>query len=432
MTARRHGPDLIQMRRKLAILTLALGCSLPGIGAAQDQSDLDSVQQELESSRKAAEALEKKADKLGKEVADLQAALIKAAASVQKREHEVSEIENTLAALAEREAEQADALQRGRRDLSATLVALQRLSTLPRQALLFSNESPIDMARSARLLSLATPVLDQRARELQSELNDIQSLRDEMARRRDDLTAALAELAGENQRLASLVAKKSNQQKSTQAETDATKQRLQRLADQAKNLQDLIQRLEKTEIEAPSAPAPAPAAESPEAEPEAEGDTQTAALEPPPAPKRQQKPADLRKFPKDLAKLTRPASGPVVVKFGSDTETGAMKGVEIETRPGAQIVATFDGQIVFEGPFRGYGQILIIEHAGGYHTVLAGLDRMVVDVGQWLKAGEPIGRMGASGRTEDGTESGRPRLYVELRRDGEPVDPTPMLAAQNN
>lgn len=428
MTARRHGPDLIQMRRKLAILTLALGCSLPGIGAAQDQSDLESVQQELESSRKAAEALEKKADKLGKEVADLQAALIKAAASVQKREHEVSEIENTLAALGEREAEQAAALKRGRRDLSATLVALQRLSTLPRQALLFSNESPIDMARSARLLSLATPVLDQRARELQSELNDIQSLRDEMARRRDDLTAALAELAGENQRLASLVAKKSNQQKSTQAETDATKQRLQRLADQAKNLQDLIQRLEKTEIEAPSAPAPAPVAESPEAE----GETQTAALEPPPAPIRQQKPADLRKFPKNMANLTRPASGPVVAKFGSDTETGALKGVEIETRPGAQIVATFDGQIVFEGPFRSYGQILIIEHAGGYHTVLAGLDRVVVDVGQWLKAGEPIGRMGASGRTEDGTESGRPRLYVELRRDGEPVDPTPMLAAQNN
>lgn len=419
------------MRQALAILTLVLGCGLPGIGAAQDQSDLDSVQQELESSRKAAEALEKKADKLGKEVADLQAALIKAAASVQQREHEVSEIENTLAALAERESEQAAALKRGRRDLSATLVALQRLSTLPRQALLFSNQSPIDMARSARLLSLATPVLDQRARELQSELNDIQSLRDEMARRRDDLTAALAELAGENQRLASLVAKKSNQQKSTQAETDATKQRLQRLADQAKNLQDLIQRLEQTEVEAPSAPPPAPAVE-PATGPAAADDTQTAALEPQPAPVRQQKPADLRKFPRNLAGLTRPASGPVVAKFGSDTETGAMKGVEIETRPGAQIVATFDGQIVFEGPFRSYGQILIIEHAGGYHTVLAGLDRVVVDVGQWLKAGEPIGRMGASGRTEDGTESGRPRLYVELRRDGEPVDPTPMLAAQNN
>src|SRR5690606_29648530 len=158
---------------------------------------------------------------------------------------------------------------------------------------------------------------------------------------------------------------------------------------------------------------------------------QTASLAPA-APVRHKKPADLRAFPKNLANLTSPASGPVVRRFGAKTDTtGTMKGVEIETRPGAQIVATFDGQIVFEGPFRGYGQILIIEHGGGYHTVLAGLDRVVVQVGQWLKAGEPIGRMGAIGRNEDGTESGRPRLYVEVRRDGEPVDPAPMVAQKN-
>jgi len=157
-------------------------------------------------------------------------------------------------------------------------------------------------------------------------------------------------------------------------------------------------------------------------------DEQVAALTPAPTPSRE-KPADLRAFPKDLKKLTAPANGRLVRKFGSATETtGTMKGAEIETRPGAQIVATFDGQIVFEGPFRGYGQILIIEHGGGYHTVLAGLDRVVAEVGQWLKAGEPLGRMGASGRNEDGTESGRPRLYVELRRDGEPFDPAPMFA----
>lgn len=408
---------------------IALGIMLAAANpaSAQDPDDLQNVQQELEASRKAAEALEKKADKLGKEVADLQASLIKAAANVQKRESEVSEIENTLASLAETEAEKAAALRRGRADLSATLVALQRLSTMPRQALLFSDESPIDMARSARLLGIVTPVLDARARALQSELNDIQSLREEMALRRDDLTAALAELASENQRLASLVARKSGQQKSTLAETDATRQRLARLADQAKNLRDLIERLEKTEIEAP-VPVAEPATATTEGEENAE---QTASLAPA-APVRQKKPADLRIFPKNLAKLTSPASGPVVQKFGAKTDTtGTMKGVEIETRPGAQIVATFDGQIVFEGPFRGYGQILIIEHGGGYHTVLAGLDRVVVQVGQWLKAGEPIGRMGASGRTEDGTESGRPRLYVELRRDGEPIDPAPMLAAQN-
>lgn len=415
----------------LVALLAALTLSFAGSALAQEASDLEAVRQELESGRKAAEALEKKALSLEKEVADLQSALIKAAADVQKREREVSEIEDTLASLAETEAEKAASLKRGRADLTATLIALQRLSTMPPQALLFADESPIDMARSARLLGIVTPSLNARARSLQSELGDIRSLRHEMATRRDTLTAALADLATENKGLAQLVAKKAGQQKSTLAETEATRARLGRLADQAKNLQDLIARLERTEIATPTpenTPAELPSGDA------AGGDdaaAQTAAL-PPAAPIRSEKPADLRKFPKNLANLTSPASGALVSRFGARTETaGTMKGIEIETRPGAQIVATFDGQIVFEGPFRGYGQILIIEHAGGYHTVLAGLDRVVVQVGQWLKAGEPIGRMGATGRNEDGTESGRPRLYVELRHDGEPVDPAPMVARKD-
>ncbi len=408
----------------------------------QTASELEDVQKELQSSQQKAAALAKEAAALDREVADLQTALISAAADVQRREREVTEIENTLETLAESEQDKEIALRRGRRELAASLVALQRLSTLPRQAMFFGPEKPIDMARSARLLSLAAPVLDSRARSLQSELNEIKELRQEMARRRDDLTAALAKLADDNKRLADLVAKKSGLRQSTLAETEATKQRLSRLADQAKNLQDLIARLEQTEAENPT-----------QADEESPQDTQIAALDPeaPKKPARLKKPADLRSFPKDISKLTAPVSGRMVTKFGARTETaGTMKGAEIETRPGAQIVATFDGQIVFEGPFRGYGQILIIEHAGGYHTILAGLDRVVVDVGQWLKAGEPIGRMGAAGKLEttqaaedsgedSGTEAaaggmgdGRPRLYVELRHNGQPFDPAPVFKTNNS
>jgi septal ring factor EnvC (AmiA/AmiB activator) len=72
---------------------------------------------------------------------------------------------------------------------------------------------------------------------------------------------------------------------------------------------------------------------------------------------------------------------------------------------------------------------------------LAGLDRVVVEVGQWLKAGEPIGRMGASAKLETGqpdtesgndTGNGRPRLYVELRHDGQPFDPAPIFDTSNS
>lgn len=133
-------------------------------------------------------------------------------------------------------------------------------------------------------------------------------------------------------------------------------------------------------------------------------------------------PADLRSFPAAEGSLTRPARGDIVAKFGERTEAfGEGKGLVFSTRPGAQIVSPFDGQIVFEGPFRSYGQILIIEHRGGYHTVLAGLSHVAVAVGQWLKAGEPVGAMAEA-------PDMRPQLYVELRRSGTPFDPAPWLA----
>jgi septal ring factor EnvC (AmiA/AmiB activator) len=150
-----------------------------------------------------------------------------------------------------------------------------------------------------------------------------------------------------------------------------------------------------------------------------------------------QPPANLRNFP-EAAKIDAknpifaPARGRILTHFGDPTDTGgASKGLVLETRPGAQIVAPFDGRIAFEGPFRSYGQILIIEHGGGYHTVLAGLDRVDAVVGQWLLAGEPVGSMapvGAPQGSGDVSPAGRPKLYLELRRNGQPVDPVPWFS----
>jgi septal ring factor EnvC (AmiA/AmiB activator) len=153
-----------------------------------------------------------------------------------------------------------------------------------------------------------------------------------------------------------------------------------------------------------------------------------------------QQPAGFRKFP-DAGQIDSqnmvfaPARGRILTHFGDPMDTGGQsKGLVLETRPGAQVVAPFDGRIAFEGPFRSYGQILIIEHGGGYHTVLAGMDRVDAVVGQWLLAGEPLGVMAGPGTnpglttgTTSGVTSptGRPKLYLELRRDGQPVDPVP-------
>ena len=117
-----------------------------------------------------------------------------------------------------------------------------------------------------------------------------------------------------------------------------------------------------------------------------------------------------------------PARGRVVRRYGQSGGTeGTAKGISIKARNGAQVVAPYDGQVVYAGPFRRYGQILIIEHGGRYHTLLAGLDRIDAVVGQWLLAGEPVGTLGSP-------QNGNPELYFELRRAGEPINPLPWLA----
>jgi murein hydrolase activator len=111
-------------------------------------------------------------------------------------------------------------------------------------------------------------------------------------------------------------------------------------------------------------------------------------------------------------------------RFGEADEVGVTnKGLIFETREGAQVVAPFDGRVLFAGPFRGYGQILIIEHGDGYHSLLAGLDRVEGTVGQWLVAGEPVGTMP--------TGEKKPHLYLELRHDGQPINPLPWLATHD-
>lgn len=104
------------------------------------------------------------------------------------------------------------------------------------------------------------------------------------------------------------------------------------------------------------------------------------------------------------------------------------RGLVLEAAAGEEILAPDAGKIVFAGVFRSYGQILIIDHGDGYHTLMAGFSRLDVEVGTKVRAGERIGSV-------DGMKdaSGVPgRLYVEVRRRGVPVDPMPWFAARED
>ncbi|MDE1468175.1 murein hydrolase activator EnvC family protein [Aurantiacibacter sp. D1-12] len=114
-----------------------------------------------------------------------------------------------------------------------------------------------------------------------------------------------------------------------------------------------------------------------------------------------------------LSSYILPVSGRTVTGFGAPSGSGLSQGLTLAPLDGAQVVAPADGRVAFAGPYRGYGQIVIIEHAGGFTSLITGLARSDVRVGVEVVGGAPLGVAGPD----------RPTVTLELRKDGEPVNP---------
>jgi len=134
--------------------------------------------------------------------------------------------------------------------------------------------------------------------------------------------------------------------------------------------------------------------------------------------------------------LPLPANGITIREFGEDDGLGAKaQGVSLSTRAGATVNAPADGWVVYAGPFRSYGQLLILNAGGGYHVLLAGMERIDVQLGQFVLAGEPVAvmatpRLASSGTADIG--STQPVLYIEFRKDGNSIDPAPWWAPSSD
>jgi septal ring factor EnvC (AmiA/AmiB activator) len=400
---------------------------LSGAGRAAEESErtqqqLQAVEDALRNAKARAEELGHQADAAAARIADLQAQTAAVAQRAQDSESTLSQLEEELRKLEKSEAATRADLMGEQSRLVDSLAAMQRLSMQPREAMILRPGAPIDTVRSAMLLRVAVSALQERASALRQGLDRLRDLRVEIARRRAGQESSAAALRAENERLAGLLQQMQEAQQSAAAEREETGRRLEALSARSKDLRDLLDKLEgerKTQEakERQEAALPPPAA-SPEAPPSAEPEASVPRASP--AATRR-----IRAFPTDGKGVVLPARGRLVERFGEPGAAGFKnRGIALQTRAGADVVAPFDGQVVFRGPFSGYGEILLIAHRGGYYTVLAGLGRTVATVGQWLVAGEPVGMMGPS-------DAGNPKLYVELRRGDDPIDPAPWLGLRD-
>ncbi len=394
----------------LACAGAALALLSPAGAIAQDRGDLNRLEGEIKAQQGREAELTRQSTALAAELSELRQKAIGAARATQDSESLLTRLERKLRQAKEDLQRQEESLAKRRQEIGGTLLALERLSRNPPRALLLSPSKPMQVVHQAMLLRTSLPIIQNRAEELRENVLELASTRDDIDRQLKELKDASTLYTDQRDLLDSLIDRKAGLLQETDAERKRIAQRLKRLTREAATLKELFDRLE---AERPPPPPAAPE-QSQQAEKPPAKEPQTAALTLP-------RPSALRRFP-DHGSITLPVRGELSRHYGESTSYGGTaKGITIVTRPAARVVAPYDGKVVFAGPFRGYGQILIIEHSGGYHTLLSGMERVDTGVGQWLLAGEPVGVMAKAG-------DGNPRLYFELRRDGQPINPLPWFA----
>ena len=393
-------------------------------GARQDE--LEKVRAEQKRAADLAAKLKAELDAIGEDRGKLTTMLLGSAATLRNVEDRVAAAETRLKALNANEDTIRRSLASRRAVIAEVLAALQRLGRRPPPALVVSPEDALQAVRTAILLGAVLPEMKIEVDTLVADLSELVRVRGEIAAERDVLGRDVAALSQERSRMTVLVQERQRKQTETEKALDAERGRALQLARQADNLKELIAKIEQ---EIASSARAAAAARAGTEKPVADPKNSLAALKDP----GRLSPAIAFVSAKGI--LPMPVNGIRIREFGApDGLGGTEKGLSVTSRSGAQVTAPCDGWVVYAGPFRSYGQLLILNAGGGYHVLLAGMERISVDLGQFVLTGEPVAVMGGGPQSAAAvaTGSGQPVLYIEFRKDGAPVDPGPWWAATDS
>ncbi len=382
---------------------------------------LEQLDRAIDAARGQSKALKKKARSLDEDIRSLRVGMVAAARLIQDHETRVATLTAQLIGVNRSLLEKEKSLRLRRKQMGGVILALQRVAQYPPEALIVRPITPGDAVRSAILLRAAVPELERRAVTLRDDLDTLRLTREEAAHRKIQLSSATTELENQRKLLRTMIGRKSRLRRRTLAKSDEAQRRVNSLAKKARSIRDLMARLEALRLKRERQ-----AREQAKQQAKQQSGSKSSVTGVPDL----QRPKDFTGKPMDSARgrLPYPVVGPVVAQFGEKAKGGlSHKGLTISASGGAQVIAPYEGRVAFSGPFRGYGELLIIEHREGYHTLIAGMSRIDGVVGQWLLAGEPIGVMGSPPSEK---QKDRPTLYLEMRHKGQPINPLPWLASR--
>jgi murein hydrolase activator len=398
-------------RLGLAVALLALAAG--PVRAEGEENELSAVEQQLQLSKAEQDRITAEILAAEEEQQEISEKLVDISQRIQAQEAAITDSEGQLLKMNKEEVVILSNLAAKQDVLSELLAGLQRLEQNPPPALVVEPNDVLGALRGAIMFGAIVPELREEAEELASDLARLEELRGNVKKGKETLRADIARLKDSRRELDGLIAKKRDLVASANARLETERARTAELATKAKTLKQLLASLaeDKQRRDAEDA-------KKAKAEELARKKAKDAVEQPRLA------------FAKARGKLAYPAQGQILKRFGDDDGLGGhLRGLVIATRESAQVTAPADGRVEFAGPFRSYGQVMIVNPGSGYHLLLAGMGKMTAQTGDYVRAGEPVGEMGTGPSSVtllgDVIQDRRPVLYIEFRNSTEAIDSTP-------
>ncbi|MFK4875179.1 murein hydrolase activator EnvC family protein [Novosphingobium sp. ZW T3_23] len=370
----------------------------PAADATSAQRDMLAARRESDAARHRAEKLEAKARQVTEQAERTARETAALAARIQETEAAIAAQRAQVRLIALERVDLRERLAEKQAPLARLTGSLQRLSRRPPLLAVLRPGSVQDAVYLRALLDTMMPEVERRTRGLRAEIERGRAL-EQQARAAGHV---LAEMEGQmRQRRQALAVLESRQRLAGRAASGIAAREGERalaLSEKARDLGDLVDLMgEQGALREQLAALPGPTMRPPR-----------------PEEARVIEASQFVPVPEGLASYMLPVTGRLLTGFGEMLPgQAASRGLTLATRANAQVVAPAAGRVAFAGPYRGYGRIAIIEHRGGWTSLITGMTRLDVEVGRQVVAGAPLGATGP----------GDPRIMVELRRRGEAVNP---------
>lgn len=373
-------------------LLLIAGCCILALPAQAARDSLKAAEKELkQSAQKQRQLADRQADLEG-DLKALQTQLVRAAASIQANERALADaalkLDKTRLQLVEKEKQ----IVKNKSRLEALIDVALHFSRMPAEAMVMMPEGSGQTLRVSKALAMLSNDIKEETQKLAQQKQELEALQHRLEMQKAARQQQQVALTEKRKALEAKLKDRRSLQASLHQDQQAEAEKAARLAGKAKDLQDLLKDLTtERKLEADHSQVPASAHRG-----------------------------KLRSFAAAKGKIRLPVTGTLKEGYGQDTRAGsASRGITIATAAGAQVIAPYDGEVIFAGTFLNYGRMAILRHGDDFHTLLAGLSALDIQSGEFLLEGEPIGAMG--------DKTAHRKLYVELRKGNQPINPGPWI-----